>query len=336
MVEVRDVSRRTLYWSGPEDADKKADPKVLVIYGDPSITELQITKRSFVIRSGELLIRDDKRQEHTSGDLFSYGRVPWSSLLQDTFGKLMRDLIGGGLTTLWGTALGCAAQIFTSIVTEDRDLSHDAHAKYHQGWAYINSFSHGRGFINTIRRYLPDLTESKRMMDAMELTSACTYIEAVGKYEQVIHMIAAACSCSKCKGATNGVLESSPSSNQTFCQIVLVEVISELVQIISSLSAPATVYPVRSGVEDLYWNRAQPNQTLEQRDFVYKGFLRYQSRSILISAKDLFTGRSEKYVIRNHSAKASDGLCFCTDTLLNVSANQEQCNRLQVIPGRTE
>ena len=149
-------------------------------------------------------------------------------------------------------------------------------------------------------------------------------------------MIAAACRCSKCKRATNGVLEPSLSSDQIFCQIVLVEVISELTQIISSLSAPATIYPAKSGVEDLYWNRVQPNQKLEQRDYVYKCLLRYRLRSILISAKDLSTGRSEKYVIRNHSAKASGGLCFWTDTLLNVSANQEQCNRLHIIPDRIE
>ena len=128
-----------------------------------------------MICSGELLIRDDLGQEHTSGDVSSYGRVPWSSLLQDTFWKPIRDLIDGGLTTLCGTALGCAAQIFTDIITEDRDLPHDAYPKYRQGWAHIVPSSHGRRFINTIRRYLPELAESERMIDAMELGSACTY-----------------------------------------------------------------------------------------------------------------------------------------------------------------
>ncbi|MCJ1479172.1 hypothetical protein MMC13_007856 [Lambiella insularis] len=332
-VEVCSTSGQILYCSGPGDSDKKGDPKVRVIYGEPSTTELQLMKKCFIIRSGELLIRTDARQEFADEYLFTYGRVAWASLLRDTFGKLMRDLVDGVLTTLCGTALGCAARIFTSIVTDEQDLPADAYSKYRQGWKHVNSSSHGRGFINTIRQYLPELADSERLMDAMELSSMS--IDAVGRYEQAIHVIAAACTCSKCKHTLERGPVSGPPLNETFCQIILVEVISELVQNISSLSLPTTLYPARSGVEGIYWNRLEPDQKSDQ-DYVYRSLLRNRSRNILISAKDLFTGRTGRAVFRNQSAKADSGLCFVTDTLIDISANQEQCSHLHIIPGRIE
>ncbi|MCJ1251543.1 hypothetical protein MMC30_008778 [Trapelia coarctata] len=341
LVEVRDVSGQTLYRSGPEDTRRVEDAKVLVIYGDPSITELQIMKRCFVIPGGQLLVRDNLqqgiRQEALDGDLFSYGRVSWSSLLKDTFGKPMRDLIDGGLATLCGTALGCAARIFTSIITDDRDLPDYAYAKYRQGWAYINFASHGPGFINTIRQFLPELSESERLMDAIEFSSVSTYIEAVGKYEQAIHVIASACSCNVCTFSSEALSNPDLPPNQPFCQTILVEVISELVQIISSLSVSTTIFPARSGVEDLYWHRWEPDRRYQGWSYVYKGLLEHRSpNDVLISAKHLFSGRYGKNDPIDPSAKASGGLCFVTDTLIHISANQEQCNHLHIIPGRIE
>ena len=246
------------------------------------------------------------------------------------------DLVDGGLATLCATALGCAVRIFTSIVTDDQELPHNAYPKFRQGWSYVNSGSHGRGFINTIRRYLPEVADSERLMDAMELSSACTFTEAVGKYEQAVHVISAACCCCERRRAQKQEWESHLHSSQASCQTILVEVISELVQIISSLLIPIALYPARSGVEDLYWNRMQPGRKLEQQDRVYRSLLMYRSRNILVSAKDLFTGRSGKDVLRGHSAKASGGLCFIIDKLIHMSAKQEQCNHLHIIPGRIE
>ena len=336
LVEMRNSSGEVLFRSPVTESRTKSDPQVVVIYDDPSKVELQIMKRSFLIPSGQLLLHGDLKQELIQGEILSYGRVPWSSALTDTFGKRIQKLISGGLATNSGIALGSAARIFTCMVTDDPAIPENLYEMYRRRWVYVNSSSHGRGFINTIRQQLPEIARSQAVMDAMEeASSTSTYLEAIGIYEQTMDLITAACNCNGCR-TYSPEEDVELDQNQPFCQPVLVEVITELVQMLSNISMAVPVLATRAGLEMLYWARFTNERRKEKWSHVNKGLLNYRDRRPIISAKDLFSGRSRKSFLGPHAAIASGGLCFYIDTLVNISANSEQCYLVHITPGRIE
>ena len=328
-VEVRNESGQILYSSVPEP-DHPRDPQVLIIYGT-STADIHLTGKTCVIPSGRLLIREDIVAESGIGSTMSYGRVPWESILEDTFGVPMKSLLGAGLSINCGTALGCAARIFMAGTTCEPGIPVTA---YQINSPYISSSSHGKGFVITIRQNLPELSRLEPLMDAMESSLECAFTDAVGRYDQALQLITAACDCPICNRDSSIDGDVLPLE-QPFCQPVLVEVIIDLVLIISSLSTATDVLPARSGVENIYWHRTWPKPK-EAKSYVYDSLLRNRYAPPFISAKDLFAGRAPRQVSVFDSAIAYSGLCFVIDALFNVSANQDQCSRIHVVPGRIE
>ncbi|MCJ1431958.1 hypothetical protein MMC27_001314 [Xylographa pallens] len=335
-VEIRNSSDEVLFQSSSAETRNKGDPQVVVIYDDPSRVGLLIAKKSFLIPNGQILLRDDLEEQRMRGDVLSYGRVPWASVLTDTFGKRIQILINGGMATNCGTALGAAARIFTSMITDDSAIPDFSYKAYRGSWVYINSSSHGRGFINIIRQKLPEIAESPPVMDAMEeASSASTYLEAIGVYEQAMNLITAACDCNGCKVQVQEE-DIEPDQNQPFCQPVLVEVITELVQILSNISMAVPVLPTRAGLEMLYWERYTNQRRRKNWNHVHLGLLNGRQRKPLTSAKDIFSGRTRTTMFAPHAAIASGGLCFYMNTLVDISANSEQCYLVHITSGRIE
>ena len=329
-VQIIDVHGENLYFY---DADGMLNPKVLIIRGTPLPSSPHLISKSYVIPNGEVLIRGEVGQQVArAGDVLSYGRVPWHSLLRATFGKKVEDLLDGSLTTSFGIALGSAARIFTSVVTDDPDLPENAYLRFRPHWEYLSPSSHGQGFVNTARQCLPELSKPQRLMEATDHALMSTYIDAVAKYEQAMRMITVGCRCQTCARSEENVMALLPPQNLDFCLIILVEVVTDLVQILSLTSHNRMVLPTRAGIENLYWRRWRPHQ--KRKDYVYGSLLECKAWRILNSAKALYTGRQRD--LPNVSAIASNGLCFFLDILVNVSANQEQCNSLHIVPGRIE
>ena len=291
-VEIRDSSGEVLFPSSSTETRRTGDPQVVVIYHDPSRVELQIMKRSFLTPSGQLLLHDDLIQQNIQGEFLSYGRVPWTSVLTDTFGKRVQTLMSGGLAANCGAALGSAARIFTCMTADDPAIPDSSYKSYRGKWAYIHSSSHGRGFINIIRQQLPEIAGSQTVMDAMEeAILASTYLHATGIYKQAISLITAACNCHECGTLSQGENTGS-DQNRPFCQPVLVEVITELVQVLSTISMAVPILPTRAGLEMMYWERSATERRRNNWSHVHKGLLSHRDRQPMISAKGLFSGRA--------------------------------------------
>ena len=341
---VQDGAGRVRYRSHPESTD----PKILVTYDNES-DSVQLVKTATIVKSGEIFKHEHNRLGYLSeqstrpGDVLSYGRVPWESLLGDTFGRPFLDLLDGGLTTSFGVALGCMARIFTSVVTDWDEIDRNAYHLYRKHWKYISSSSHGRGFVNIIRHRLPELAASDRLLDAMERGLEASYVDAVAMYEQSMQLIRASCRCSICSTEEDIRSEARKPSSTRFCQFVLINTISRLVQILSSIMPPILVLPARAGLENLYWSHTRGFK----KRFNYLDHLlsQQEGNNVLESAKALFTGRerrrgmgvaTSRSTLTSNSAVASNGLCFFYHLLVDVSANQDQCAALHVIPGRIE
>ena len=275
LVEVRGSSGETLYLSHLPQKEMNKSPQVLILYGESSIIGAQVVKKRFVVPSGQRIISLVHPESYLASGTTSWsmvslscGRVPWDSVLQATFGTPMTSLLHGGLAVNCGTALGCAFRIFAGIMTDDKDVS----AQFGQsrtGWKYVNSARYGQGFINTIRRQLSEIATSETVMETMQACSTLTYSEAVAKYEQTMCLIAAACNCIACRVGEYAALAKqyadqyeSPfvKGEQPFCQAILVEVITELVQLMSTISLEVNLLPMHAGVELLYWHRHSWNR----------------------------------------------------------------------------
>ena len=336
-VVVRDCTENELY-RYPEQGS--LDPKLTIVCGDSSLTSLQMAKKSFIIPSGDVILRENDIHRHFArgGDVLSYGRVPWESLLKDTFGKPARLLILGPLVTSCGTLLGCAARIFSGILSGDTESPDDC-AKYRLSWNYVASSSHGRGFVNTVRRRLPELAASERLMDAIEHAVSSTYMDAVSTYEQHMLKTADICLCERCKPQRHEVRNG--STTQEFCLVSLVECVIELVQILSQVSVQTNILPARSGLESIYWYHWTAYWTqgaIKKRgpSYVYDCLLEQEGRSTLFTAKCLFEGRENAQESAKVSAVAVGGLCLYYDILVEFSATQDRCRLVHVIPGRVE
>ena len=327
-VEIRDTTGETLYRPATINSSKRRDPQVVIIFGGSTTADLQLVGRIFVVPSGQSLVRGN---ESTQGDALSYGRVQWDCVIQDVFGAPFKAMLHGDLAILCGTALGCAARIFTSFVTDDEEIHSDKWSSIRLAWTYVNMGSHGRGFLNTVRQWLPELGQSQALMDSMEHNLSRTFEEAINEYQHAINELAASCSCFACQPSVP-----THPQHQPFCQAILVETIGDLVQIASALDMKTKVLPTRCGVEGLYWKRLKDERTEECFDCVADGLLTGRNRDPLLGAEVLLSGRQIFTPSTGQSALTSSGLCFYLDTLVSISADLEQCNLVHVVPGRIE
>ena len=325
-VTVQNASGRTLYESDPES---KVDSKVLVTYADVSSARLQLLDQSCVIPSGKDLF--ELRGEFECPDpSFSYGRVSWELLLQDTFGRRAKDLIIGALGTHFGTALGCAARILEEFAIDSTNASDNAPpGKYNI--AHLNSLGIGRGFYFTVKRSLPEVGTSTKSLSALESCLTLDYLDAFAKYEQTMSMIAASCKCSSCRERTEGE-PSSGKLTREVCQVYLTELTVQLVQALSFASIVPGLLPSRAGIEMLYWLHVGRRGT---EDYVYHGLLSCFLPPLRV-LQALFvesTVRRNDISEHRYTAVSSNGLCLYMDVLTGLSSNPEKCAIVHIVPG---
>lgn len=201
-VLVEDASGSPRYRSYPQSS---LSPKVLILYGDPGSTSLQLIKRVFVVPSGDALIGQEYSTTQNGGlsrqaNTLLCGRVPWKSLLKDTFGRPASLLIDGPLSRSCGMILGCVARIFNGLLSDDPDVPIDTGFNRYL-WKFYNSSSHGRGFVNTARQQMPELAVCKNLMDAMEYGVNLGYLDALATFDQQMMNINEQCLCIRCMKA---------------------------------------------------------------------------------------------------------------------------------------
>ena len=140
---------------------------------------LRLVRKQAIIPNGNVFMRANLDLNGVNiGDVLSYGKVPWDSLLKNTFGRPARVLLDGGLTVSFEKALGCAARIFTAFLARDPSVPTEFYRRLRRRWQYISGPSHGRGFVNAARQILPELAGSERLMDAMEQSVCLSYLDA--------------------------------------------------------------------------------------------------------------------------------------------------------------
>ena len=331
-VQIKTPSGEILYSSCREDW---REPRLTVIRGDPSKISLQLTKRSFIIPSGEILLRGGDYGQ--IGNTLSYGRVHWKSLLGDTFGNPALELTKGAIAPSFGSILGCAARIFTGFLSQEPGVPEDH--RYRQDCEYIGPLSHGRGFINSIRQWLPEIQGSTLLMDASERCVVLEFPIAIATYEQHMVIIQETCSCATCKNSRNPEANLVVASNGKCCLIYLAEAIIELIQALAHIHLETDVLPTRSGVESFYWRHWAPRR--EPGSFVYKKNIRGQHRAKIIrsnlnAAACIFGGRERSGSANTTTAFTSHGCYFYLDILSQFSADQEHCRLVHVGPGHIE
>ena len=324
---VQNAQGQTVF-SSPQQS---VDPKVIVTYYDTSGETLQVVKERAIVPSGGIF-KFLRSQPKLSGcaDTLSYGRVPWVSLLNDTFGAPMRDLLSGGMVHSFGEALGFAARICEAIATHDPDLPTNLQEKSRRSWEHINSSSYGRGFLDTARQFLPEIAQSEILRDDMEYGATAMCRDAISGYEKNMKVLAASCDCHTCAAAKR--TESSTQSRVSlFCKTSLVGVVVELVQILSCLTSPVAISPTRAGLE---WLHTDLPSDRKRPSYVFMHF-RERDRLILDKATALFTGHFKAYPLIG-SATACNGCCFFMNMLVDVSVSADRVKMLHIAPGCIE
>ncbi|KZT61841.1 hypothetical protein CALCODRAFT_552906 [Calocera cornea HHB12733] len=230
---------------------------------DAEIGSIRVLERSYVIPSGKALFHWRNRSngeppdELDSGELAAhFGRVPWSHALIGTFGKAAYQLLYDGvLASSCGSFLGHAALIFSLCGRQPK-------RKRARRTISGCTLSCGKGFQYTAQQWLPELVESRNVLEAMEGALAkSSSLASLSKYYRsladALQRIAGVCECRVCyylahKTADRGLEESLPLPSEGFCKVALAWTLCILIVTLSRVSNDGGIYPTMAGLERLY------------------------------------------------------------------------------------
>ena len=341
-VEVRDAQGETVFKSS---SISTRETKVLINLGGDTSSPLKITHRIFLLPPEQSLIQRDSLSYLQF--LASYGRVPWQHLLCDVFGGSMKGLLCEPLVSHLLAALGSAARLFTAVVFEENGvhkLMKNSYDRVRFLWKSINSASHGRGFVDTIHRFLPEIADLEKFKDIMNGCLRLDLRQAGLSYEKALRTIenSRLCLCSWHK--TQFLSDHSDRTHfEPYCQVRLIMTIIELVKQLSSVSVPEGLYITRRGIEDIYACSPQYEQDADfvtqifgvNNEYVKHGIFGFNElKGLMDQVQGLFSHRP--CPSRGYCALAGSGLCFYLDLLINPSTDQDHCGLIHVAPGRVE
>ena len=232
-VEIRSVEGQTLYRSF---STASSESKVLIVFDKNPTLSMKVTQRTYIIPSGAVIVPPVISELGPEHHLISFGRVPWEQLLSSTFGQTFEDLCSDTIIRHFLIALGCAARMLTGLITEDVDLlSKDLqHFVVPIGQYNINSKSHGRGFIQTIRQFLPEIAQSEHFTRIMNHALSLDWDRSFTWYDGALQTIRLSCECLSCSLQRGRRCGSLKNLDAEFCQDKLVSMIIKLVRTLSS------------------------------------------------------------------------------------------------------
>lgn len=328
-VEVQDQDGTIIYRPDGTRSQSSPDAQVIVTYHQGQSREaLQVDRKHYVIQSGTLLFSHAQYQ-----DLMSYGRVPWASCLVDAFGSPMRLLLGAQ-ARITGACLGSTARIFHAILRDgEGHMEFSLMSNPRRCHPPISESSYGRGFYLLARRLLPELSESIVLDRAMEAAMNKAYVDATQQFCQCLTSLRQLCSCRACR-----LNEDDEGNDTTFCLLKLILTVCTLVRAMSAIfmEQELEIQPTRSGLEGLYHRQ---NIIASQSDLVDHGLMKsWPAEGSLMLAQMLFAGRQHDRDIGivDPVATSHSGLCFCLNTLTDITSDPQRACVVRVVPGRIQ
>ncbi|KAL9116955.1 MAG: hypothetical protein Q9187_006512 [Circinaria calcarea] len=340
---------------GEEEDRNREFPQLLIIFDDgvrdPAFnhtnSSIHTTGKTFVLMNAIELV---PRQALIECTVFTGGRVPWDTILSSAFGADLVLLLK--MPRALGCAIGNAARIFKAVALFEEGVPF----LYTQQNRTYGSASYGRGFIQNVIRWFPELASLKGYMDEGIRKS---FAHAKTMYETNLLAIRSACNCPLCRG-----FENDPDKYQ-YCYPAIVDTIISLARCLSDVTVPNGLYPTLSGIELFYQEQYEKRWTKDDTDFEindldfkefekmdpvlysfyadenYERWDRYNAGAgaRLFRALRLFSGCNiqikgpQSEIV---SALCAGGLCAYLDVLRELSDSKESTGRINIVQGRIE
>ncbi|KAI6765623.1 hypothetical protein HG530_006693 [Fusarium avenaceum] len=341
-VEIQEEDGTTRYQPEGSRSELFPDAQVIIIYtrgADRLPLPLPVEQKQYIIPSGPLLLTTHERGEDC---IMSYGRVGWHTCLVDTFGNPMKLLLTSQSRTT-GAYLGSAARIFSAAMGE---LTLPMDTPVPDGLPASSSV-YGTGFYLLARRQFAELNQTTVLIQEMETALDLSYLGATQQLSQSFTELSHQCICAVCLSAGHSI-----EQDGSFCLILLVQTICTLVRIMSlcSMQRGLDIYPARSGIEEIYW--CLSSRRLESlrdsggdpavldsadQDLLWS----WEEQDSLAWMQILFTGSDDidifaSYRIRNSAVATRNGLCFCVNTLTEITSDPQRACMIMVVPGKIE
>jgi hypothetical protein len=341
-VEIQDQDGTTIYRPDGTRSQHFPDAQVIITYtqvADEPHVPLQVVQKHYVIPSGHILLIRHPRDEN---DILSYGRVAWDTCLVDTFGTPMKLLLGSQARTT-GVCLGSAACIFSAVMSEHisfTDTPENPNTRPCN--PPVSSSAYGRGFYLLARRQFAELNQTTLLVQTMETALDQSYSDAAQQLSQSFVNLSRLCTCTVCD-PTGGTV----GQDDSFCLILLVQTICTLVRIMSMcyMQQGLDIHPVRSGIEKIYWSlnlQRSASLRISEGDTAERAILwSWAQHNSLTWMEILFTGRGDSDRHNNMSmgdpvANTRNGLCFCLNTLTEITSDPQRACLVMVMPGKIE
>jgi len=357
-VNIRDPQGTILYWNCLEPDEVQL--QLWLQSDDPrQSTAFETISSTYHLRNGADFIAVGDRIE------LMKGRVDWSECLDTAFGSEFSRLLG--IPVIFGTALGCAANMFEAIAN-GRWNGKDTEAYQ----SYFDAAS-GQDYITNALRWFPELASIERHTeDAVRMSHS----DAMTCYELELGKVRKECGCVMCRrwpdsGAYSDNEKSKKESvgeryeraiggnmgyrnffnTRTVCLVALLETIITLCHIMAGLCVAKGLCPTSSGLRSFYnfqarrvWTRDRMSVSNYVSQWFYQGpdsargtdIYWDHSNTRLVDALRLFTGQNIPEKTALATAFAEGGICVYFDIFRDFSLAPEDSGLIHVMPGSIE
>ena len=302
--------------------------------------EVQCLERVYYLEQATELIRthDGKLEKSTAAIPRVSGRLYWETALSQAFRPEFTSL--SIMQEVMGRAIGAAARALTALVKNEGNLFEHARNPFDYRWPRHSDAVHGRGFINNLTSWFPEL---EPLQTTMEKTLRLSYSDAKSVYETQISLVRNTCLCNYCQDDFEATKKRNIGSG--FCKVVILETIIYLGQMLSSVSADKRLGLQRHGVERIYNSllRARRGLNNDRNIQRFNGVLDFSiyysgMRELQIDVLQLFTGETVEPASKLFTASAYSqaGICTYFHILCELSDSKELVNLIHITPGRIE
>lgn len=331
-VEIIDVSGIPLY--SEIAINSKAEAQVTIIR---NISDTQanttVLSRSFVVPPGALCFRLAHASiSDSTQHLFSKGRSNWSSILRNTFGLSVQDLLGTELAPIFSEFL-CS-----SISAAAISWAHIGMNPWGGSTIITDEHHRAQNFLLFATQRLPEMAS---VLQAVREDPAIIdrAIDGAAKAEKLSGdtfptVLRDVCHCEDCirycKSRSFQSYAPLKRPVQNLCLERIAITIFEYIWTLSWLDIDESIKPSSSGLTMMYFTHrhgdSRPSQTAGQ---IFE-------RGIDVSLFSLFTGLTDtnQQYPRSLSAACENGLCIYQNTLKQLDVGPFQVLRLQVVPGQ--
>lgn len=325
-VQFRDASGQTIYPLGKQpNASRRT---LVVIQASESSTALQAIGEAYTVAdiTLDIIARDQDSGELSSNVNDLQTRVPWQSVLRQTFGRQASILLR--LKVDLGTAIGSASRMFLEYANPTIEISVFLTSS---GWYGHGAASYGPGFLDFTCSTFPEIAS---LRENMETASQVSFSDAVAAYQRTQERIRSTCGCHLCK---EGVKKPTDPGvrGKNLCLVQLCGFVIQLALILSITSTPPSLLPTRSGLEELYGEFSTTEYQHSGPEFEYLVSISYMNAWSSMSV--LFTGFKNFREPRSETlAYVTNGLCSYRGVLHKLSDEPGEMLRIFTIPGCIE